>query len=165
MKKIHMSSEDLESHVHTIIREMMLSEWKPDYIVGITRGGLTPANMLSQYLNIPMHSLDVSMRDNMGQESNLWMADDASNGVNILIVDDINDKGTTLSWIANDWRTSNPGIAADAFGSNVRVAVLVNKLSSTFDKISYSSYEIGIDEADPWIVFSWENWWHRKHNQ
>lgn len=31
--------------------------WKPDYIVGLTRGGLVPAVYLSHYLNVPMETL------------------------------------------------------------------------------------------------------------
>ena len=164
-----MSSEDLESHVHTIIRDMTLSEWKPDYIVGITRGGLTPANMLSQYLNIPMMSLDVSLRDSdVGPTSNCCMSEDAFAGKKILVVDDINDSGETLQWIVDDWQTSclpNEPKWNDIFGDNVRFAVLVNNESSDFKNISYSSMGINKADEEVWIVFPWENWWKRKHNQ
>ena len=38
----------------------------------------------------------VSLRDDdHGSESNAWMSEDAYNGKNILIVDDINDTGAT----------------------------------------------------------------------
>jgi xanthine phosphoribosyltransferase len=64
--------------VREILRQMHQDSWKPDYIVGITRGGLEPANMISQYLEIPMQALNISLRDStMGPESNLWMAEDA----------------------------------------------------------------------------------------
>ena len=52
MKKVHYTDQDIRSFVHSIIRGMRRDNWQPDYIVGLTRGGLTPANMLSQYLEI-----------------------------------------------------------------------------------------------------------------
>jgi hypoxanthine phosphoribosyltransferase len=46
--------------------------------VGITRGGLQAAVMISHYFDIPMHTLKVSLRDDANaSESNLWMAQDA----------------------------------------------------------------------------------------
>ncbi len=168
MKKIYMSSADLESHVHTIIRDMALSEWKPDYIVGITRGGLTPANMLSQYLEIPMYSLDVSLRDNtMEPTSNCWMADDAFNGTKILIVDDINDSGATLQWIRDDWAGSclpTHDKWNNVFGNTVRFATIVNNEVSTFNEVDYTSLTINKDKEDVWVIFPWECWWRRFHD-
>lgn len=169
VKKIHMSSADLESHVHTIIRDMMHSKWRPDYIVGITRGGLTPANMLSQYLQIPMHSLDVSLRDSdVGPTSNAWMAEDAFAGKNILIVDDINDSGATLKWIKQDWKDScMPHNKAwkTIFGQSVRIATIVNNEASEFQEVDYTSLEINKAEEDVWICFPWESWWRKFHTQ
>jgi xanthine phosphoribosyltransferase len=64
--------------VAKLCREITNSNWKPDYIVGLTRGGLVPAVMISHYFNIPMHTLSVSLRDSaIDSESNLWMAEDA----------------------------------------------------------------------------------------
>ena len=119
MKKIYVSFEDIQRQTQDILRQMHLDNWRPDCVVGITRGGLTPAMLISQYLNVPMISLDVSLRDNksddIGPESNLWLAEWAFGYVpeeeqstigarwdphyrkNILIVDDINDSGDTIN--------------------------------------------------------------------
>ena len=76
--KIYYTDKDIRAWVHHIIRSLNDEQWRPDYIVGLTRGGLVPAVMLSQYLNIPMHTLKVSLRDDTeSPESNLWMAEDA----------------------------------------------------------------------------------------
>jgi hypoxanthine phosphoribosyltransferase len=80
MKKILVSWTDVENQTHEILRQLHLDQWRPDYVVGLTRGGLTPANLISQYLGCPMYSLDVSLRDTQGgpgPESNYWMAEDA----------------------------------------------------------------------------------------
>lgn len=132
MKKLFVSQKDLKKLVTIICKNIEDSNWRPDYIVGITRGGLIPAVMISEYFNIPMHTLNVSLRDSdSGPESNLWMAEDAFGYIpkeerqdaefeithlpvagdasdpkrrkNILIVDDINDSGATINWILQDW--------------------------------------------------------------
>lgn len=185
------NEKHLRSWLHKIIRDMAQDNWKPDYIVGLTRGGLIPAAMLSHYLNVPMHTLNVSFRDtDSGPESNLWMATDAFGYVdkedrqdtefeithlpvkgdasdpnrrkNILIVDDINDSGATLSWIKEDWMSGclpNDLNWKYIWNENVRFAVLVNNTASNFKDVDYIGTEINKLETPAWVVFPWENWW------
>jgi hypoxanthine phosphoribosyltransferase len=166
MKKIYLSWQDVEHHTQEILRKITHDAWRPDYVVGLTRGGLVPANLISQYLEVPMHALKVSLQDDHdGSESNLWMAEDAYNGRRILIVDDINDTGATLDWIAEDWSSGcqpDDPKWKEIWGDSVRVAVLVdNDTSHTAMPISYYSMDIN-KEADPcWVVFPWEDWWKR----
>lgn len=133
MKKLIITQHDLVAHVHTLARKISLSNWRPDYIVGISRGGLIPAVMLSHYFEVPMRPLQVSLRDGGECVSDCGMAEDAlgypkqerfvaddndigavldaasdlletgDNFKNILIVDDINDSGATFNWIMQDW--------------------------------------------------------------
>lgn len=168
MKKIYHTWQDVEAQTQEILRQIHLDDWRPDYVVGLTRGGLVPANLISQYLGCRMETLKVSLRDGMEQESNLWMAEDAfghemEKPKNILIVDDINDTGATLNYIREDWPSGCfpdnprwPGV----WGSNVRVAVLVdNESSKNQIPVSYSAVDINKAEQDVWIVFPWEEWW------
>lgn len=135
MNKLIIDQHELNGLVAKICRDIVISGWRPDYIVGITRGGLIPAVMISQYLNVPCETLKVSLRNGQDCESNLWMANDALGpnsrerlvedendlaGVlaaatdllesgtykEILIVDDINDTGATFNWIMADWQSS-----------------------------------------------------------
>ena len=57
---------DVEKMVTSIITQMYNDDWRPDYIVGLTRGGLTPAIMMSNRTGIPMYTLDVRLRDRDG---------------------------------------------------------------------------------------------------
>ena len=61
MNKIYIYS--FLNPVCSIVNQMYADNWRPDYIVGITRGGLTPSVMLSQFTGIKMHTLDVRLRD------------------------------------------------------------------------------------------------------
>lgn len=169
-------------HIHEMVNnisfQMYKDNWRPDYIVGLTRGGLIPAVIMSNTLDIPMHTLKVNLRDHAeGPESNLWMAEDAFGQVvdhavedrkvkvhgtrkNILIVDDINDTGATLDWIIQDWQSSclpNDPLWDEVWGNNVRFAVLIDNLSSQFSrKVDYCAKIVNKAEEDVWIVYPWE---------
>ena len=179
-RKVFYKESTVKGWVHEIIRSMAKDEWRPDYVVGLTRGGLVPATMLSHYLEVPMETLKVSLRDdNNGPESNLWMAEDAFGYVpehdkiladfdysivakKILIVDDINDSGATLNWIRGDWQSGclpNHPRWDDVWGNNVRFAVLINNNASEFKTVDYAGMNINKLDDPVWCVFPWEEWW------
>jgi len=168
MKKIYYTWTDVEKQTQSILQQLAVGDWRPDYVVGLTRGGLVPAVMISQYLGVPMHALHVSLRDNEKDcESNLWMAEDAygylADPKKILIVDDINDSGATLNWIKRDWEGGCLPGEEDrwhtVWSDTTRFAVLVDNQASEFGGINYSAEEINKAEEDCWIVFPWEEWW------
>jgi hypoxanthine phosphoribosyltransferase len=183
-KIINIDQAVLRGHIHQILRAMAKEDWRPDYVVGITRGGLIPAVMISQYLEVPMHTLGISFRDaELGPESNLWMAEDAFGYVSwegvvpapadrvttdpalrkkILIVDDINDTGRTLNWIKEDWPSgclpTDPAWQ-DIWHDSVRFATIVDNSASEFKDVDYTGLTINKHENPSWIVFPWEQWW------
>ena len=163
MSKVYYKDSTVKAWLHNIIRAMNSDGWQPDYIVGLTRGGLVPAAMLSHYLEVPMETLKVSLRDSdMGPESNLWMSEDAYEGKNILVVDDINDTGSTLNWIKEDWQESslpNSNRWSKIWNGNVRFAVLINNEASDFKDVDYVGMNINKLEEPIWCVFPWEEWW------
>ena len=178
IKKHFYSWQDVENACVNIALQMYKDNWRPDYIVGITRGGNVPATILSNMLDVRCEALKVSLRDDeMGPESNLWMAEDAFGYVpleeqetcrwdnkkrkNILIVDDINDTGATFNWIKQDWESGclpNETNAWEAvWANNVRFATITENLSSTFSDVRYYAHEVNKGEESVWLVYPWEN--------
>jgi hypoxanthine phosphoribosyltransferase len=165
MKKIYYSWKDVEGACLDIARQVISSQWRPDYIVGITRGGAIPAVMLSQFFNIPMRPLQVSLRDGGDCVSDLGMAEDAfghdEDPKNILIVDDINDQGSTIAWIKQDWPSGcfpDHNQWTKTWGHNVRFATLTNNMASK-ETVDYSVWEVNKAEEDCWLVYPWEEFW------
>lgn len=185
MNTLTIDHKKFQSLVSEIARQITLSDWRPDYIVGITRGGLLPAVMLSHYFNVPCETLKVSLRDGSDQESNLWMAEDAFGYLNtediprpsdmpasdpelqknILIVDDINDTGATFNWIMGDWPAScmpNDTNWHKVWGNNVKFAVLVDNAASKCNvTMNYFGMEIDKAQEDVWVDFPYETWWQK----
>ena len=183
IKKHYYSWQDIENACINIALQMYKDAWRPDYIVGITRGGNVPATILSNMLNVRCEALKVSLRDDNGEcETNCWMSEDAfgynnpeESGVtgcrwdilqrkNILIVDDINDTGATFNWIKDDWQKTCLPNETEAWNSvwkgelaNVRFATITENLSSTFSEVKYYAHEVNKAEEDVWLVYPWEN--------
>ena len=181
MKKHYYTWGHIEKMCIDIAMQMQKDNWKPDYIVGITRGGNVPATILSHMLGVRCEALKISLRDDdeSGSESNLWMATDAfgyvdeedrkttksrwdvSKRKNILIVDDINDTGATFDWIKQDWQASclpDEESWKTVWHNNVRFATITDNLSSDFNgTVDYSVHEVNKAEQDVWLVYPWEN--------
>ena len=169
IKRKYYTWEYVQKCAHKLALNMYNSGFRPDYIVGLNRGGLPLSVMLSHLLDCNHYALDVRLRDsNEGPESNCWMAEDAfgyphqdlgEKGKKILIVDDINDTGATFEWIKKDWPAGClPGDKhwEDVWGNNVRFAVMCEKTHTNFDGVDYVWKEIDTSEEDTWIVFPWE---------
>ena len=157
-KKIY-SWQDIETMCTSIVNQMYQSSWKPNYIVGITRGGNVPATIISNMTGIRCEALKVSLRDDKREsESNCWMAEDAfgyhegkcypKSRKNILIVDDINDTGETFNYIKNNFGGED----------KIRTASIIHNTPSNFKDLDYYCYEIDKSVVPCWIVFPWEEW-------
>tara|TARA_Y100001937_G_C6966442_1_gene261231 strand:+ start:134 stop:604 length:471 start_codon:yes stop_codon:yes gene_type:complete len=153
IEKRYISQEEINRYCLNIVSMMFRDNFKPDIIVGITRGGLWPAMMLSHYLGIKMHTLDVRLRDGDIKESNGYLKKEVLKGTKILVIDDINDTGATFNWIKEDWNVDD-----DSEKSNVKFAALIDNVPSEF-VVEYNGVEINKEENPEWIVFPYEEWW------
>ena len=137
---------DLEA----IARQIGEDSWKPDFLVGVGRGGLVPAAYLSHRTAITMLSVDHSSGDAaFADELLAKLAVKSREGSNILIVDDINDSGSTIAYLRQvlaDHGCSEP---------HIRVAVLVNNTRSKAS-VEYAGTNMDRSKDKRWFVFPWE---------
>lgn len=139
MRHEYLSDVDVKNCLMDIIRQMYMDGFKPDVIVGLVRGGSVPANLLSQFLDIPCYMV------NKDEEVHIL-----PDGNNVLVIDDINDTGSAMTEISNYFMHE--------YEANFKYATLISNVGSSFE-VDYYSVEINKIEEDIWIVFPWENWW------
>ena len=146
----YLSYERFLDEVETLARAIEADSWKPDFLIGIGRGGLVPAAYLSHRTGIQMLSVDHSSGE-VGFADELLdkLAAKIRDGRNMLIVDDINDSGGTIQYL----RAAIEAKGADSAG--LRVAVLVHNVRSKA-KAEYHGSAIDRDEDKRWYVFPWE---------
>jgi len=137
-------------HVETLAVELERDPWRPAFLVGIGRGGLVPAAYLSHRIEIPMLSVDHSSGDaSFADELLAKLAAKSRAGTRIVIVDDINDSGSTIAYLRE---------AIDSQGGvedHVRVAVLINNIRSKA-QVEYRAEDVDRATDKRWFVFPWE---------
>lgn len=142
---------DVDRACYYIVAELIKAErnWTlPKTIVGLSRGGLIPAVIISHMLEnhgyantvVPVsYSSKAGNGDGKNHDNILPKIDT----FNLLIVDDIVDGGHTMKEVAENYQ----------YGYSVRTAALYYKNTAIF-KPDFYRYEI--DAETPWIVFPFE---------
>lgn len=122
----------------------------PDWILGVARGGLIPAVMISHMLDVPMLTTCYSSKKGAGDDRNhdnlLPEIPEQRKVSTILIVDDIIDTGNTIQEIYNHYRLKN-------LNHIIVHAALYHKVGSSI--IPNYTWQT-IPENAPWIEFPWE---------
>jgi hypoxanthine phosphoribosyltransferase len=124
--------------------------WRPSYIIGIGRGGLTPAVYLSHATGLPMLSVDYSSQTSDFADAPLArLATRTRSGERLLFLDDINDSGATIGKMRAILAAE--GAAADA----VRFATLLDNIRSG-QRVDYAARTIDRAVTKDWFIFPWE---------
>jgi hypoxanthine phosphoribosyltransferase len=127
------------------------SNTKYDTIIGIGRGGLVPAVIISHHLGVPLYPIMWQKRDgNKTSETFIkeYVKETPSNQT-ILIVDDINDSGVTL----NEVRQSlEKWLHIYSKSATIHTMVVYEKESSNHK----TDFSMEIVDDDEWMVFPWE---------
>ena len=52
-----------------IVNQIKQSNWNPDVVISVNRGGCVPGVYLSHILNVPHYVINVQLRDNIAQNN------------------------------------------------------------------------------------------------
>ena len=146
MKKL--SWEDIEEITDKLADKIKVSGFKPDYIVGITTGGLIPLYFLIKKLgiyNILTVSANSYEKDWQKELKISYLPEIDLTGKKLLFVDEITGTGTSLKGVldavVNKYK---PGEIKTA-------ALIVNTRKCKFYPDFYA-----VAEQGEWVVFPWE---------
>ena len=144
MKKKYVSFQKVKQNLVDINSKINQTNWKPDIILSVNRGGCVPGVFLSHMRDLNHEVLSFK---NIININNDIIKKIMNNHLSILIIDDINDTGNTLADIKKKF---------NRFIKNIKFAVLINNKSSLFE-VDYYGSEIDKNIDNSWIVFPWEN--------
>jgi len=136
--------EDFKTDTNKLIK--MVSEFKPQVIVGIARGGLTLAHAMSEGMDIrDVQSIRTELYDKTSKRDSITISGECifDKVLKVLVVDDIADSGETLEVVMKILTSS---YAAIEFKS----ATLFYKETSVYEPHYW------LNKADGWIDFFWE---------
>jgi hypoxanthine phosphoribosyltransferase len=136
---IHKACEILAEHV-------IKMTVKIDRIVGVSRGGLIPAVIMSHIMDLPFTPISYSSTSGAGDNKNHHNVLPDVDGDVILIVDDICDTSLTLHEICEHY---------DTRGKIVYTAVLHFKERKDGKHVP-DFYWVKVQENDGWIVYPFE---------
>ena len=147
VKYLHLSWKDIEELAEKLA-DKIACDYEPDILVGILRGGVTVAHLLSDLLGFRViypigcnSYVDVAKRFSVRVYSPLALSD--LSGKKILLVDDVADEGLTLKAVVEqELSPKNP--------DEVRVATLHMKPWCRFKPDYY------VQLTDAWIIYPWE---------
>ena len=144
--KAYYDWDEIIANVLEIAQQMETSQYLPDAIVGIKRGGVIPSMMLSMHIGSNWVELQYPWK-NEPEAANKFSHSlfEANRGLEVLILDDISDTGETFEPLVR--------IASDY--CNVKTACIIQNLSSKF-LTDFSGETIDKAKDDCWVVFPWE---------
>ncbi len=145
----YISHEGFLRDVEGVARAIEQGGWRPDFLVGIGRGGLVPAAYLSHRIDVPLLSVDHSSKvSGFADELLVKLARLLGEGRRVLFIDDINDSGSTIAYLRE-------AILRQHSGEGLRFAVLIDN-SRSISQVDYRARTIDRSIDKDWFVFPWE---------
>lgn len=136
--------EEIRTMVLALCRDMEDADFVPQRVVGIARGGLVPATMMSHYFNTNLEVVNWSTRHDFGINNEVCLRPSINNTI---IVDDIADSGETLRSICAS--------LDDEYLANTKTVVLHRAIDCEFDPDFLGSQ---LTEKQ-WQTYPWEGPW------
>ena len=149
MEKICFTIEEIIDSIKKISVQLVDSNYDPEVIISVNRGGCIPGIYLSHYLNKPHEVINIELRDSNSEPDLISIKEKIKQFNSVLIIDDINDSGNTIRIIKD---------ISKHITTKIHFAVLINK-SESKSKVEYYGKTVNTKLHDYWYVFPWENWW------
>ncbi len=122
------------------------TEHKFDLIVGIARGGIPVAMVVSDHLDVKIDIINVKSYNGIAERNPpriLSTLTEAMSGKNVLLVDDLVDQGDTMATVVGFLKNLKPRA--------LKTAVLFKKPWSKTEP------DFFLEVVEKWIVFPWEH--------
>jgi len=149
MEKIYFTIKEMIDSIRNISKQLTNSNFEPEVIISVNRGGCVPGIYLSHYINKPHEVINIELRDSNKEPDLKSIKEKISQFSSVLIIDDINDSGKTIGVIKD---------LSKNLITKIHFAVLINKSEST-SEVEYYGKTVNSKLNDYWYVFPWENWW------
>ncbi len=141
---IILSWEDIEKITDELTEKIKVGNFKPDYLIGITAGGLIPLFFLAKKLKVD-NIFTISIAKNNKRIAEDLLPDINLKDKNILLIDEITESGNSL-------RQAKEFLRNKYSDSEIKTATLgINKDKCKF----FPDFHIVIQQRE-WIVFPWE---------
>lgn len=147
-KSKYFEKEDFIDSLNKIVEQIENSNWSPNVIISINRGGCVPGIYLSHRLNLKHKVIDIQLRDSNISPDFKLVKQKIKRFDNILLVDDINDSGKTLKTIYD---------LINAYSKKIYNATLIYNQESII-KTDFYGRMIKRSEDKNWYIFPWEEW-------
>ncbi|MGC9180475.1 MAG: phosphoribosyltransferase [Vulcanisaeta sp.] len=141
--------EDIERGVLKLVQDILKSDFQPDAIIGISKGGVIIASLISDMLGIPTDLMQLSHWNFSRVKNNVIIKYRPSidvRNLRVLLIDDVSDTGLTL----NEAREELMKVGA----REVKTAVLDYKVLSSKYVPDYYAYKW---ITWVYIIYPWEN--------
>lgn len=142
------TTNDFFEAIDNLHQQVRSSEAKFDLVVGISRGGLIAATVLSHRLKIPLRVVEWSTRDTGLKLCPEDLTQSVREGKRVLIVDDIIDSGLTIRELTDMWSTDSR--------TDVSVMCIVYNKSQNIVVPDFYYDVIDRNEDNSWVNFWWE---------
>ena len=149
MEKIYFTIEEMIDSIRNISEQLTNSNFDPEVIISVNRGGCVPGIYLSHYIDKPHEVINIELRDSNTEPDLNSIREKIKQFNSVLIIDDINDSGKTIGVIKD---------LSKNLSTEIHFAVLINK-SESISKVEYYGKTVNSKVNDYWYVFPWENWW------
>ncbi|BDB98856.1 MAG: phosphoribosyltransferase [Saccharolobus sp.] len=143
------SWEEIEDAIFYIGESLVKNNYIPDVIIAILTGGMIPAKLLSDLLDIKViRYIDIKFYRSVGKTESKPVIrsvyTDSLEGKKVLIVDDVADTGETLEAVSNVITMFSP----------LKVMTATLYLKPWSKRIPDFYYK----QIDKWIIFPWDKW-------